>query len=40
MEQNNIPIPIPPHSSNQVQLLDVTIFGVTKRPMTRLNKME
>jgi hypothetical protein len=38
MEKNAIPIL--PHSSNQVQTIDLTIFGVTQRLITRLNKME
>jgi hypothetical protein len=40
MERNIIPIPILPHSSHQVQLLDLTIFSVIKRLIARLNKME
>jgi hypothetical protein len=39
MEHNLVPCPIPPHSSNQVQPLDLCVFGVTKRLMTRLNRM-
>jgi hypothetical protein len=40
MEHNIIPFPIPPHSSKQVQPLDLCVFGVTKRLMTRLNRMD
>jgi hypothetical protein len=40
MEQNIIPIPIPLHSSHFVQSLNLIIFGVTKRLITRLNKIE
>jgi hypothetical protein len=31
---------IPPHSSNQIQPLDLCVFGVIKRLITRLNKMD
>jgi hypothetical protein len=34
LEHNVVPVPIPPHSLNQIQLLDLCIFGVTKRLMT------
>jgi hypothetical protein len=34
------PIFIPPHSSNQLQMLDLSIFGVTKRHIARVNKLE
>jgi hypothetical protein len=37
--EHNI-VPFPPHSSNQVQPLDLCVFGLTKRLMMRLNKME
>jgi hypothetical protein len=40
LQHNIIPCYIPPHSSNQVQPLDLCVFGVTKRLMTRLNKMD
>jgi hypothetical protein len=32
--------PFPPHSSNQVQPLDVSTFGITKRHIARVNRME
>jgi hypothetical protein len=35
-----VPLPLPPHSSNQVQALDLCIFGVTKRHIMRINRME
>jgi hypothetical protein len=40
MEHNVIRLPIPAHSSNEVQPLDLCIFGVTKRLMTRLNRID
>jgi hypothetical protein len=40
MEHHVVPFPIPPHSSSQVQPLDLCVFGVTKRLMTRLDKMD
>jgi hypothetical protein len=40
LEHNFVRFPIPPHSSNQVQPLDLCVFGVTKRLMTRLNRMD
>jgi hypothetical protein len=39
-EHNLIPIFIPPHSSHQVQPLDLCIFGVTKKLIGRLNRLE
>jgi hypothetical protein len=39
MEHNVVRHPIPAHSSNQVQPLDLCVFEVTKRLMTRLNRM-
>jgi hypothetical protein len=35
-----LPLPLPPHSSNQLQALDLSIFGVTKRHLARVNRME
>jgi hypothetical protein len=35
-----VPLPLPPHSSNQFQALDLSIFGVTKRHILRMNKTE
>jgi hypothetical protein len=35
-----LPLPLPMHSSNQLQALDLSIFGVTKRHILRMNKME
>jgi hypothetical protein len=32
--------PLPPHSSNQMQPLDLSTFGVTKRLIARVNRME
>jgi hypothetical protein len=40
MEHSVVPFPIPLHSFNQVQPLDLSVFGVTKRLMTRLNRMD
>jgi hypothetical protein len=40
LEHNIIPCSILPHSSDQVQLLDLCIFGVTRRLTTRLNKRD
>jgi hypothetical protein len=31
---------LPPHSSNQLQVLDLSIFGLTKQVITRVNHME
>jgi hypothetical protein len=31
---------LPPHSSNQLQMLDLCVFGVTKRLIARLNKLD
>jgi hypothetical protein len=39
MEHNVVRFPIPPEPSNQVQPLDLYVFEVTKRLMTRLNRM-
>jgi hypothetical protein len=33
-----IPLFIPPHSSHLLQMLDLSLFGVTKRAISRLNK--
>jgi hypothetical protein len=35
-----LPLPLPPHSSNQLQTLDLSIFRITKRHILRMNKME
>jgi hypothetical protein len=35
-----IPVWLPPHSSNQLQMLDLCIFGVTKRLIFKANKLE
>jgi hypothetical protein len=35
-----IPFYFPPHSSNQLQPLDLLIFGVTKRLLTRFNRLD
>jgi hypothetical protein len=32
--------PLPPHSSNQIQPLDLSTFGITKRHIARVNRME
>jgi hypothetical protein len=32
--------PLPPHSSNQVQPLDLSTFGITKRLIAKVNRME
>jgi hypothetical protein len=32
--------PLPPHSSNQIQPLDLSTFGITKRLIARINRME
>jgi hypothetical protein len=34
------PIYIPPHLSNQLQMLDLSVFGVIKRHIARVNKLE
>jgi hypothetical protein len=39
-EYNFLPFFIPPHSSNQLQMLDLCLFGITKRLISRLNKAE
>jgi hypothetical protein len=31
---------LPPHSSNQLQMLDLSVFGITKRLIIRINKLE
>jgi hypothetical protein len=35
-----VPVWLPPHSSNQLQMLDLCIFGVTKKLIFRANKLE
>jgi hypothetical protein len=40
IEHNVVPFPSPPHPSNQVQPLDLGVFGVAKHLMTRLNRMD
>jgi hypothetical protein len=35
-----IPLYFPPHSSNQLQPLDLLIFGVTKRLLLRVNRLD
>jgi hypothetical protein len=35
-----VPIWLPPHSSNQLQMLDLCIFALTKRQISRVNKLE
>jgi hypothetical protein len=37
---NVILFPLPLHSSNQLQVLDVSLFGVMKRAIARINRME
>jgi hypothetical protein len=39
MEENIIPLYIPPHSSNQLQPCDLCLFGLTKRQIIRINKL-
>jgi hypothetical protein len=39
-DQNIIPIFLPPHPSNQRQTLDLSIFGTTKRIISRANRLE
>jgi hypothetical protein len=34
------PIWLPPHASNQLQMLDLSIFGITKRKIARVNQLE
>jgi hypothetical protein len=34
------PIWLPAHSSNQLQMLDLSIFGITKRKIARVNRLE
>jgi hypothetical protein len=33
-----IPVFLPPHSSHLLQMLDLSLFGITKRMISRLNK--
>jgi hypothetical protein len=35
-----IPIFLPPHSSNQTQVLDLSVFGITKRLIARVNRIQ
>jgi hypothetical protein len=35
-----VPIWLPPHASNQLQMLDLCIFGLTKRAIMRTNRLE
>jgi hypothetical protein len=35
-----VPIWLPPHSSNQLQMLDLCLFGITKKFLGRANKLE
>jgi hypothetical protein len=35
-----VPIFLPPHSFNQLQVLDLSLFGVTKRLIAHVNRME
>jgi hypothetical protein len=35
-----IPVFLPPHSSNQTQVLDLSIFGLTKRLIAHINRVE
>jgi hypothetical protein len=35
-----VPCYFPPHSSNQLQPLDLSLFGVTKRLLSRVNKLD
>jgi hypothetical protein len=35
-----LPVWLPPHSSNQLQMLDLCIFAATKRHISRANKLE
>jgi hypothetical protein len=32
--------PAPPHASNQLQMLDLCVFGVTKKLIPRVNKLD
>jgi hypothetical protein len=39
-EQHKVtPIFLPPHSSNQLQPLDVSVFGISKNDINRANKL-
>jgi hypothetical protein len=38
-EESIVPIPIPPHSSNQLQPCDLCLFGATKQAIHRMNTM-
>jgi hypothetical protein len=40
MKHEIIPIWLPAHSSNQLQPLDLCLFGILKRLISRLNKIE
>jgi hypothetical protein len=35
-----VPIWLPPHSSNQLQMLDLCVFGIAKKFIRRANKLE
>jgi hypothetical protein len=35
-----MPLFLPPHNSNQPQPLDLSVFGLTKRLLIRVNRME
>jgi hypothetical protein len=39
-DNNIVPILLPPHSSNQLQPLDVSTFGIAKGYISRVNKLE
>jgi hypothetical protein len=40
MENNIVPVFIPSHSSNQIQPCDLCVFGVTKRLIVHLTKLD
>lgn len=40
LENKVTPVFIPPHSSNQLQPLDVSVFGICKRDINRTNRLE
>jgi hypothetical protein len=40
LDHRIIPLPLPPHSSSQLQPLDLSLFGITKRLISRANKLE
>jgi hypothetical protein len=40
MEYNIMPFPVPPHSSNQVEPLDLCVFSISKGSVTSFTELE